>query len=145
MSNLNQLAALQNKYGSQGLIILAFPCNQFASQAQGTDDEFLRTLYYVRPGDNYTAPFPIFSGIDVNGAQAAPVFAYLTAACPQTPGGQLPPASYIGWDPLTTADLAWNFEKFLVRRNGMPFRRYATAVDPNTIEPDIVALLAQPA
>lgn len=85
----------------------------------------------------------MYAGIDVNGANAAPVFQFLTKACPQTPGGQLPPASYIGWDPITTSDLAWNFEKFLVRRDGSVFRRYGTAVDPTSIEADIVALLAK--
>jgi len=86
----------------------------------------------------------MYSGIDVNGAQAAPVYQYLRNECPQTPGGVLPPKDYIVWDPITTADLAWNFEKFLVRRSGAVFRRYATPVDPFTIEEDIVNLLQNP-
>lgn len=103
----------------------------------------MNTIRYVRPGGNFIPNFPVFSHVDVNGGQASAVFKYLRSVCPQVPGGVLPDATYISWSPVTVSDLAWNFEKFLVNKDGFVVRRYSTPVDPVVIEPDIVALLQQ--
>lgn len=135
------MSQLATKYQLQPLAILGFPCNQFLQQAPGSDQEFLNTLQYVRPGSNYNLNFPMFSHVNVNGAMSAPVFAYLRQVCPITPGGVLGDYQYITWNPVTISDVAWNFEKFLVDKQGHVVRRYSTPVDPSVIEPDIIALL----
>lgn len=153
------LRSLHGNYSSQGLEILAFPCSQFYNQAPGTHSEFLDTLRFVRPGGNYVPPFPVFSTIDVNGDGTAPAFSFLRGACPSTPGGlvgvgtncQNPKATscgafaFMSWGPISTSDVSWNFEKFLVDKDGRPVKRYAPAVLPNDpgLLNDIQALLQE--
>lgn len=137
-----ELNDLQNKYGSQGLIVLAFPCNQFASQSPGTDDEFRRILQYIRPGNNYVPNFPLFGLLNVNGNAADPVFQYLRSECPiNVNNGVIGDLSDISWTPVTTSDITWNFGKWLIRRDGTPFKRYGPNTDPSTLLPDILSLL----
>lgn len=141
MVNFAELNQMVDKYAGQPFQILGFPCNQFLEQSPGTDEEFMETIRYVRPGNNYIPKFPIFSMVDVNGENSAPVFSFLRNVCPQTPTGVLGDPQYIIWSPVTISDLAWNFEKFLVDKHGSVIHRYATAVNPNFLELDINALL----
>ena len=114
------LQKLYDAYKDRGLVILDFPCNQFAGQAPGTVEEIhsFCTL-------NYGTTFPRFAKIDVNGKNASPLFAYLKK---QKKG------------PLG-ATIQWNFTKFLIDREGNVVNRYAPADTPASIEPDIAALL----
>ncbi|KAJ0391354.1 hypothetical protein ATCC90586_006159 [Pythium insidiosum] len=105
------------------MAVLAFPCNQFASQEPGTHEEIME---FVK---QYNCQFPFFEKHDVNGANARPVFTYLKAKLPGSFG------SFV----------KWNFTKFLVDRNGQPFKRYAPKELPFSFEEDIKALLAQQA
>lgn len=116
-----ELQSLYDQFHNQGLEILAFPCNQFGGQEPGTPqqiEEFCSTRFGVT--------FPIFQKTDVNGANAHPLFEYLKTAAPGL---------------LGTEAIKWNFTKFLVNRNGLPVKRYASASSPSSISADIKELL----
>ncbi|KAF1317945.1 Phospholipid hydroperoxide glutathione peroxidase, partial [Globisporangium splendens] len=120
-TNYPQLAELDKKYRDQGLEILAFPCNQFASQEPGTHEEIME---FVK---KYNCEFPFFEKHDVNGADARPVFTYLKAKLPGSFGNFV----------------KWNFTKFLVDRNGQPYKRFAPKDLPFSFEHEIQKLLEQ--
>ncbi|WP_318476969.1 glutathione peroxidase [Photobacterium leiognathi] len=115
------LQALFDKYKEQGLVILGFPCNQFGGQEPGTEAEIAQSCLV-----NYGVTFPMFSKVDVKGAQADPLFTYLVKALPGVLG----------------ANIKWNFTKFLIAPDGTPVKRYAPTTKPLDIEADIVKLLA---
>jgi len=102
-------------------VVLAFPCNQFGGQEPGTPEE-IRAF-----ADGYGATFPIFSKVDVNGANAHPLYAYLKKQKGELLGD----------------DIKWNFAKFLVGRDGEVLSRYAPPTSPSSIEADIRAALAK--
>ena len=118
-----QFEGLEKLYADlrdQGLVVLGFPCGQFADQEfddNARTDEFCRL--------NYGVSFPMFARIDVNGPGAHPLFAWLRTE----KGGVLGDA------------IKWNFTKFLLDRQGRVVRRYAPTVPPAAIEDDIRALL----
>ena len=99
--------------------MLGFPCNQFANQEPGTDAEILEFAT-----SKFDVSFPMFSKIEVNGDGAAPLYQMLKDAQPGE--GE-------------TADVAWNFEKFLIDKAGNVVKRYA----PPTTPEDIAAELDQ--
>ena len=119
-----QLPRLYDEYKSRGLVVLGFPCNQFGAQEPGSDAE---VAAYAR---EHGARFPIFSKSDVNGPGANVVYRYLTGPVAQGGDGG--------------GDLQWNFEKFLVARDGHVIRRYSTSVAPDDLRDDIVAALLSP-
>jgi glutathione peroxidase len=114
------LEALWEKYGPQGLVILGFPCNQFAVQEPGSDEEIAAFCDL-----NYGVTFPLFKKVEVNGPAADPLYKWLKA---ETPGSD-------------NRDVEWNFAKFLVDREGMPVKRFGDKFDPEAIAPDIEKLL----
>lgn len=117
-----QFAALQElyaRYRDQGLVVLGFPCNQFANQEPGSDEEASEFCQV-----NYGVEFPMFAKIDVNGANAHPLFAWL-----RNDAG------------ATGADIEWNFAKFLVGRDGRLIERFAPPTDPLELVPAIEAAL----
>jgi glutathione peroxidase len=118
------LEELYKKYSDKGLVILGFPCNQFANQEPGTEAEIgeFCTL-------NYGVTFPLFSKIDVNGKNTHPLYKYLKSELPGTLGN----------------DIKWNFTKFLLDRNGNPVKRFGSSTKPEEITEDIEKLLSQPA
>lgn len=93
--------------------MLAFPCNQFGGQEPGTNAEILEFAT-----SKFDANFPMFSKIDVNGETAAPLYSWLRSAQPGEGD---------------SADIAWNFEKFLVDRSGEVVARWAPTVTPEEI------------
>ena len=115
------LEALWRKYGARGFEVIGFPCNQFAGQEPGTADEIGSFCSL-----NYGVTFPLMGKVEVNGAGATPLYAWLKA---QAPGV------------LGTRAIKWNFTKFLVGRDGKVVRRYAPSVKPARLERDIEALL----
>lgn len=115
------LQALYDKYASQGLAILGFPCNQFGQQEPG-DSNQIQSFCEARFG----VSFPLFQKIEVNGSNAHPLFQYLTKAAPGIFG---------------TQGIKWNFTKFLVDRNGKAVKRYPPTAKPEDLEKDIQALL----
>eukprot|EP01018_Ginkgo_biloba_P014215 Gb_38747 [translate_table: standard] len=121
-SNYSELAHLYEKYKTQGFEILAFPCNQFGGQEPGKNPE-IKEFACTR----FKAEFPIFDKVDVNGPSTAPVYKFLKSS----KGGG-----------LLGDSIKWNFEKFLVDRDGKVVQRYAPTTSPFQIEKDIQKLLA---
>ncbi|XP_055819960.1 probable phospholipid hydroperoxide glutathione peroxidase [Solanum dulcamara] len=120
-SNYTELSHVYETYKNQGLEILAFPCNQFGAQEPGSNPE-IKQFACTR----FKAEFPIFDKVDVNGPNTAPVYQFLKSSA----GGFL-------------GDLVkWNFEKFLVDKNGKVVERYPPTTSPFQIEKDIQKLLA---
>ncbi|XP_073287922.1 probable phospholipid hydroperoxide glutathione peroxidase [Primulina huaijiensis] len=119
-SNYAELATLYDRYKDQGLEILAFPCNQFGSQEPGTDEQIQELAC-----THFRAQYPIFRKIDVNGANAAPIYKYMKSM----KGG------------LFWSSLKWNFTKFLIDKNGRVFNRYPPIISPLKLEKDIKKLL----
>jgi glutathione peroxidase len=115
------LESLYEKYVDEGLVILGFPCNQFAGQEPGTADEIGEFCQR-----NYGVSFPMFDKIDVNGDNAHPLYRWLRTE----KGGMLGDA------------IKWNFTKFLVGRDGQVIKRYAPTTDPEKIADDIEDALA---
>lgn len=114
------LEKLYDDLASEGLVVLGFPCDQFANQEFADDAE---TADFCQL--NYGVTFPMFAKIDVNGADAHPLFTWLRSE----KGGVLGDA------------IKWNFTKFLINRDGQVVARYAPTVDPAAIEADIRKLL----
>ena len=115
------LQELYETYHDRGFEVLGFPCNQFMNQEPGSSEEIQQ---FCRV--NYGVTFPMFDKIDVNGANAHPLFKYLKN---QAPGA------------LGMKAIKWNFTKFLVDREGHVLKRFAPSVEPKEIGPDIEALI----
>ena len=116
------LQELYNEYNSQGLEILAFPCNQFGAQEPGTNDEI---KFFCT--EKYNVTFPIFNKIDVNGPNEDPLYTFLKSS----------KRGFLGYKPIE-----WNFAKFLINGNGDVIKRYLPSTKPNKIEKKIAKLLA---
>lgn len=117
-----ELEQLYKEYKDQGLVILGFPCNQFGGQEPGTESEIAESCQL-----NYGVSFPMFSKIEVNGDGTHPLFVFLKKKL----GG------FFG------SKIKWNFTKFLVDRDGVPYKRYAPIKKPLSIRKDIEKLLAK--
>jgi glutathione peroxidase len=119
-SNYAELVELTGKISSDKFAVLGFPCNQFGGQEPGSDAEIKKFA------EGKGAKFPLFSKVDVNGANAHPLFTALKAAAPTPSDGE---------------DIIWNFGKFLVV-NGGEVKRYGPRTSPKEIAPDIQAATA---
>lgn len=103
------------------LVILGFPCNQFGGQEPGTDQE-IQSFCSL----NYGVTFPMFSKIEVNGANTHPLFAFLKEHAPGL---------------LGTEAIKWNFTKFLIDRSGKVIDRFAPSTSPSSLRETIQKLL----
>lgn len=118
---------------------LGFPCNLFGGQEPGENNEILASLQYVRPGNGFVPAFDLTQKVNVNGVFTDAIFSALRADCP-APGTTLVEGAAL-WSPISTTDIAWNFECFLVGADGRPYRRYATGVNPSDMLADVQYLL----
>jgi glutathione peroxidase len=116
------LEKLHQQYGGQGLAVLGFPCNQFASQDPGDDAQIANFCQ-----KNYGVSFQMMSKVKVNGEGAHPLYQWLTAEAPGLLGSKA---------------IKWNFTKFLVGKDGRVLKRYAPQDAPAKIAQDIEAALA---
>ena len=116
------LEEMYKKYKDKGLEILGFPCNQFGRQDPGSNDEIMSFCQL-----NYGVSFPMFGKIEVNGANADPLYKHLKKEAPGAFG---------------TEGIKWNFTKFLIDPSGHVVRRYAPKDTPSAIARDIEKLLA---
>lgn len=116
------LEELYQRYSDKGLVVIGFPCNQFANQDPGSDAEIAQFCQL-----NYGVTFPMMAKIDVNGADAAPLFTWLTQEAP----------GFLG-----SKRIKWNFTKFLVGRDGTVLSRFAPNDEPQKIAPAIEDALA---
>ena len=116
------LEELHKAYGKKGLVVLGFPCNQFGAQDGGSNGEIAEFCQL-----NYGVSFPMMAKIDVNGAQAHPLYQWLAAEAPGLLGSK---------------SIKWNFTKFLVGKDGTVLKRYAPTDTPASLAQDIEAALA---
>ncbi|MFC0227093.1 glutathione peroxidase [Serratia aquatilis] len=115
------LENLWQSYRERGLVVLGFPCNQFGGQEPGNSQEiadFCRV--------NYGVSFPLFSKIDVNGANTHPLFVELKRRAPGLLGSQR---------------IKWNFTKFLFSADGQHIKRFSPTISPESLREHIDALL----
>lgn len=115
------LEALHRQYKDRGFEVLGFPCNQFGGQEPGSAEEIATFC-----STSYDVTFPIFAKIDVNGANAAPLWQKLKSEAPGL---------------LGTEAIKWNFTKFLIGRDGRVAERFAPTTTPTDIAPEIEKLL----
>lgn len=104
------LEELYQKYKDKGLVVLGFPCNQFGGQEPGTDSQIKKFC-----STRFNVSFPMFSKIDVNGPDAAPLYQFLTSQDVK---------------PAGKGKVGWNFEKYLVDREGKVVGRFKSGVTP---------------
>ena len=136
------LEALYQKYKDRGLVVIGFPCDQFAGQEPGSNEEIAEFCRL-----NHGVTFPLMAKTDVNGANESPVFTWLKAAAPTE--------EYKGVKAMATrtmlkklsksvekdSDILWNFTKFLIGRDGCTVKRFAPTAEPISFEEDIEAML----
>jgi len=139
-------ALLATTYKNASFQIAAFPCDQFELQEPGKDSEILNGIKYVRPGGGFT-PLPrlkVYGKLQVNGAQADPLYQFLRATCPN-PSPEVGIVGTMFWNPITASDITWNFEKFLVDCSGRPRYRFFPSYWNNgaTVQPYVNQLLAE--
>ncbi len=116
------LEQLWESYRDRGLVVIGFPSNQFGHQDPGTNGEI--ASFCQR---NYGVAFPMMQKVDVNGADAHPLWKWLTSEAPGI---------------LGTKAIKWNFTKFLIGRDGQVVKRYAPTDKPESLRDDIEAALA---
>jgi len=104
------LEAIYEKYKDKGLVVLGFPCNQFGSQEPGTNEEIKKFC-----STKYNVTFPLFDKIEVNGPNRAPLYAALAGKESPFPG-----------------DIKWNFNKFLIGRDGKILQRFDSKAAPES-------------
>jgi len=145
------LNALKEKYGD-ALVVVATPCNQFGHQCPEKDFELLATFKHVRPGNGFEPKFTLTTKMTVNGAEEHPFWTFLkqSAPAPSDDKGGLgsdhiyniqPNTNPIQWTPVRRSDVSWNFEKFLIGKDGKVVKRYSPKFENANIAADIDALL----
>ena len=115
------IESLYKKYKDKGFEVLAFPCNQFAFQEPGTNEE-IKEFCDIK----YGVTFKIFNKINVNGSKSHPVYQYLKDQLPRVAG---------------TTQIKWNFTKFLINKNGEVIERFSPQAEADEIETGIKKLL----
>jgi glutathione peroxidase len=115
------LEKLQEDFHTKGFDVLAFPCNQFGGQEPGSNEEIVEFCT-----TRFSATFPIFAKIDVNGADTHPLYSWLKNQAKGLMG---------------TERIKWNFTKFLINRDGAVVKRYGSQAKPAAIAKDIAELL----
>ncbi len=114
------LEELHQNYKEKGLVVLGFPCNQFQNQEPETNDSMEQACEI-----NFGVSFQLTEKVDVNGKNTHPVFKYLKNNL----------NGFLG------QRIKWNFTKFLIQKDGTPYKRYSPFTPPSNIENDIIALL----
>ena len=115
------LEALYKRFADRGFEVLGFPCNQFGAQEPGSDDEIAEFCKI-----NFGVTFPLMEKVDVNGADASPLFDWMKGEAKGLMGSR---------------SIKWNFTKFLIDREGRVVARYAPTDKPENIAGDIEKLL----
>lgn len=114
------LEKIHQEYKDKGLVVLGFPCDQFAGQEPETNDTMEEACRI-----NHGVTFQLTEKVDVNGKKTHPVFKYLK--------GEL--GGFLG------SKIKWNFTKFLINKDGKPVKRYAPTTKPGSIQKDIEGVL----
>jgi glutathione peroxidase len=106
-----QLQTLHEKYADKGLVVIGVPCNQFGAQEPGTEKDIKQFC-----SSKYNVTFPMMSKVDVNGAKQDALYTFLKSKSEKTD------------------DISWNFEKFVVGKDGKVAARFAPRVKPDAAE-----------
>ncbi len=114
-----QLEELHQKYAEQGLVVLGFPCNQFGGQEPGTAEQIQQFC-----SSKYNVTFPLFAKIDVNGDEACGMYKRLTG---------------LRTSPVGPGPISWNFEKFLIARDGHVVARFSPRTRPDA--PEVISAI----
>ena len=136
------LEALYQKYKDKGLVVVGFPCDQFAHQEPGSDEEIAEFCRI-----NHGVTFRLMKKIDVNGPDEAPVFTYLKSVAPSEESKGLKAKAArtmlkgISKSVEKDSDILWNFTKFLINRDGTVVKRFAPVAEPASFEKDIEQML----
>lgn len=136
------LENLYKKYHEKGLEILDFPCNQFGNQAPGSDSEIHEFCTL-----KYNTTFDQFAKIDVNGENEAPLYTYLKKEMPEAEvSGLKDKMAFKGLSKISKtakekSDITWNFEKFLIDRNGKVVGRFTSFAKPEDLDEKIGELI----
>lgn len=117
------LEKVYDQFKDKGAVVLGFPCNQFGGQEPKGEAEIGAFCE-----KNFGVTFPLFSKVDVNGSDAHPLFQHLKKSAPGL---------------LGTEAIKWNFTKFLVKKDGSVYKRYAPSTTPEELVQDIEKLLAE--
>jgi glutathione peroxidase len=124
------LEALYRRFRDRGLVVLGFPANDFKGQEPGTDAEIADFC-----ATNYSVQFPLYAKITVTGDAKHPLYDALTSAVPEGEGGDYEAfrenLRSFDMTPTEGSEVLWNFEKFLVARDGSVVRRFAPSVTPD--------------
>jgi glutathione peroxidase len=122
------LQALYSRYRDRGFVVLGFPSNDFAGQEPGSDED-IASFCAV----NYAVDFPLFSKLTVVGPQKHPLYAALVAAQPKAAGSESFREKLKGYKmtPNPEPEVLWNFEKFLVSKDGRPVARFSPDMTPD--------------
>ena len=131
------LEALYRKYRDQGLVVLGLPANDFAGQEPGSDDEIASFC-----STNYDVTFPMFAKLVATGPDKHPIYAALTIAAPEPANSDQAFRDRLtgfGMTPNAHPELLWNFEKFVVGRDGETVTRFAPSTAPD--DPEFVAAI----
>jgi glutathione peroxidase len=133
------LEKLHEKYHGEKFSVLGFPANDFGGQEPGTNEEiqqFCSTKFNVQ--------FPMYAKIPVTGPDKHPLYEHLTEAKPETEGRDRMEKTLRGYkmEPTAKPEVVWNFEKFLIGRNGEVLRRFAPDTTPDA-EPLVAAIEAE--
>jgi glutathione peroxidase len=118
---MNELEALHQSYKNQGLMVVAFPCNQFGSQEPGSNEEIAQQCEM-----SFNTTFQMMSKIDVNGNTAHPLYQWLTSEAPGLLGSEV---------------IKWNFTKFLIDKSGKVVERFSSMHAPEKLRAPIEKLL----
>lgn len=136
------LEALYQKYKDQGFVIVGFPCDQFAHQEPGSDEEIAQFCRI-----NHGVTFPLMKKIDVNGKEAHPLYEYLKEQAPlEEYKGLKAKASAALFKTISKSvekesDIKWNFTKFLISRDGSTIKRFPPTTTPEEMEKDIQVMI----
>jgi glutathione peroxidase len=131
------LEELHNRLGDKGFTVLGFPANDFGAQEPGTNEEIAE---FCR--SNYGVDFPMFSKVVVTGPEKHPLYAALTAAVPAKqgdPGVFRERLKGFGMTPTEDPEILWNFEKFVIAKDGSVAARFAPPVAPD--DPALLAVI----
>jgi glutathione peroxidase len=115
------LEKLHKQYKEQGLVVIGFPCNQFLSQEPITNENMEESCLI-----NHGVTFQLFEKINVNGKNTHPIYKYLKRSIKSG---------------FFSRRIKWNFEKFIIDKNGNPVKRYSPKTKPMDLENDIIELL----
>lgn len=130
------LEKLYGQYKDKGFEVLGFPANDFGAQEPGTNEEIVEFCSL-----NYGVSFPMFSKADVTGPGRQPLYSALIEAMPEKQGGEAQAFRERlrghGRTPTEDPEVLWNFEKFLIGRDGKVAARFAPGVTPDA--PELVA------